>query len=133
MFETWARPLSGGEFAAMLWSRNESCLANDDSHVHLDPTPQIFWRSLGFRGSARVIDLWTGQSLGVHADHWPPSYTPALEWGLRPHAHRLVRVVPLDDVVWASERGEVRAWRCPAWGCQIQDTVRDQWVQTHRQ
>jgi hypothetical protein len=37
----------GGSFAALLWSRNESCLANDDSNVHLDPTPQIFWRSLG--------------------------------------------------------------------------------------
>ena len=60
LFETWARPLTGGKFAALLWSRNDSCLANDDSNVHLDPTPQIFWRSLGFRGSAEVIDLWSG-------------------------------------------------------------------------
>jgi len=32
------------------------------------------------------------QDLGAHADHWPPSYSPALDWGLRPHAHRLVKV-----------------------------------------
>ena len=129
LFETWARPLHGGAFAALLWSRNESCLANDDSHVHLDPTPQIFWRSLGFRGSAEVVDLWTGESLGVHADHWPPSYSSPLKWGLRPHAHRLVKVLPRPDAEWTSEVGEARQWKCPAWGCQVQDTVLRQFAQ----
>ena len=61
LLETWARPLQGGAFAALLWARNESCLANGDSHVHTDPTAQVFWRSLGFRGSARVVDLWTNE------------------------------------------------------------------------
>ena len=54
-YETWGRPLHGGTFAAMLWSRNESCLANDDTNVHLDPTPQVFWRSLGFKGEAEPV------------------------------------------------------------------------------
>jgi hypothetical protein len=30
----------------------------------------------------------------VHADHWPSSYSPAADWGLGPHAHRLVKVLP---------------------------------------
>jgi hypothetical protein len=138
LFESWARPLHGGSFAALLWSRNESCLAHDDSAVHIDPTPQVFWRDLGFRGSAEVIDLWTGRSLGVHADHWPPIYSvrfyarfvrapshlhpflarvwphvaqPALERELRPHAHRLVKIVPQkgDSLDWTSEEGEMKA------------------------
>ena len=50
-----------------------------------------------------------------------------MQWGLRPHASRLVKIVPTADVQWTSEEGEARAWRCPAWGCQIQDTVRRQW------
>ena len=108
LFETWGRPLQGGSFAALLWSRNESCLANDDSEVHIDPSPQVFWRDLGFRGNAEVIDLWTGKSLGVHADHWPSSYSDALDWGLRPHAHRLVKILPHPDqsLEWTAEQGE---------------------------
>ena len=74
----------------------------------------------------------------MHADHWPPSYSvrlharfvqtpshlhlfltrvwpyvaqPALEWGLRPHAHRLVKIVPQkgDSLDWTSEEGEMKA------------------------
>merc|ERR1712166_317473 len=127
LFEVWARPLDQGMFAAMLWSRNESCLANDDSRVHLDPTPQVFWRSLGFRGKAEVIDFWTGEHLGTHADNWPTAYSSPLSWGLTPHAHRLIKVVPASDVEWLGQQGEQRTWMCPKWGCAIHSTVRQHW------
>ena len=56
-----------------------------------------------------MIDLWTGETLGVHADHWPPSYSAPTLWGLTPHAHRLVEVVPQRDIIWDSDFEERRA------------------------
>ena len=96
-------------------------------HTHALTFTQVFWRSLGFRGHAEVIDLWTGQHLGTHKDHWPSSYSDPLLWGLAPHAHRLVKVLPARDAEWVGGEEEARAWLCPKWGCSIHNVVRQQW------
>ena len=48
LYETWAKPLGDGSFAALLYHRNESCLDNDDSMVHMDPVPQVCSSFLGW-------------------------------------------------------------------------------------
>ena len=92
----------------LLWSRNESCLANDDTGVHEDPTPQVFWDSLGFTGPAEVIDRWTGDSYGSHADNWRRAYSRPT---IAPHASLFVKVVPSSAASWAAEEGERRPWK----------------------
>ena len=121
-FETWARPLSGGRFAVLLYNRSASaCLPHDDGEVHLDPTPQAFWSLLGFSGRANVTDLWSGDALGVHSDNWPPAYAAPSEFlPAGAHGSRFVLVEPLGGAVWDEGEDE---HECPAWGCRMHRKV----------
>ena len=125
--EVWAKPLSTGAFAVVLWARNETCTPYDDTNVHVDPTPQVFWRSLGFRGNANVEDVWTEEVVGkAIADHWPPSYE--LPSHIKPHAHRFVLVTPAKDASWGAMGA---AHECGPWGCDVQRRVHAVWMRTH--
>ena len=126
LHEVWAEPLSTGEFAVLIWHRNESCLANDDSAVHIDPGAQIFWSSLGFAGNAMVTDLWTMKPAGIHADHWPEPY-PAGHVGhaIPPHDSVFVKVTPARDAKWAAMES---THQCPAWGCEAQRKAHAGWL-----
>ena len=131
--EAWARPLGDdGSFAVLLWHRGETCLPYDDSTVHTDPTPQIFWRSLGFSGAATVTDVWTGKVLGTNVhDHFPKSYEmpPAIP----PHGHWFVKVAPSATARFVvsdpddDDDDDSDGSGCPVWGCKAQRLVRDAW------
>ena len=136
LFETWARPLSNGSFAVLLYNRSAtSCLPHDDHEVHIDPTPQVFFSSLGFRGDAAVVDLWSGEYLGMHTDNWPPAYSPASSWlPTGAHGSRLVRVDPLPASHWTQadevKVGDMADYDCPIWGCATQRKVYAAWRAT---
>ena len=86
---------------------------------------QVFFRALGFQGEAEVIDLWTMQSLGTFASHYPGAY--AQSPSIPPHGNLLVQIKPTQGK--ASATPMEHDCDCPAWGCQAQRKWHDAWVQ----
>jgi len=117
LYETWAKPLSDGSFAVILYHRNESCLPNDDSMIHVDPNPQVFFRSLGFTGEAEIVDLWTNTSLGIFNHYFPDAYSKAT---IPPRGHLFVKVIPKPSAYFGNM---MAPHECPAWGCHISKKI----------
>jgi alpha-galactosidase len=121
LYETWAKPLADGSFAVLLYHRNTSCLANDDSMMHVDPNPQVMWRSLGFKGSATVTDLWTMKTVGTFVRNFPEAYsTPTIP----PRGNMFIKVVPTKGSDFGSIEND---FDCPVWGCSVQKKVHAAW------
>lgn len=74
--EVWLRPLANGEYAVGL-------LNVGGETIRVSAT----WRELGLRGSFRARDLWAHKELG--------RFDGKLEFDVRPHETRLVRLKPV--------------------------------------
>lgn len=95
--ETWAKPLSDGAFAAVLWNRD-----NLYSHYPSIKTVHVVFEELGFVGNATIFDLWTNETIVASAAGY---YTNS---NLAPTDAQLVRVEPI--------RGESRLTGRGVWG-----------------
>jgi len=79
VWQAWAKPLAGGGTAALLINRNASGPIN----ATIDFAACNVSNS---HGDAEISDLWSGASLGSHANSWSAD--------IAPHAHRFVKIVP---------------------------------------
>jgi hypothetical protein len=80
------------------------------------------WRSLGFKGSATVTDLWTMKTLGTFASNFPAAYSHPT---IPPRGHMFVRVVATKGSDFGSMEND---YDCPVWGCSVQRRVHAAWA-----
>lgn len=79
LWQAYAKPLAGGATAALLLNRNTSAAVN----------ASIVFAACNVSSKAMsVTDLWTGEALGSFAGGWSAVVAP--------HAHRLVKISPID-------------------------------------
>ena len=127
-YDTWARPLADGTFAALVFDRGPEArlgatwphpLCPEDERATTPPS--LYFELLGFSGYALVRDAWElgRDHLKARLGETRNEFTP--DDLLPAYGHMLLKVSPTPDSEWSDM---THPWECPPWGCEVQRAVK---------